>query len=195
MPCERLVRAETTIVDRPFSTTHAAAESTSFCQLLAKIVCCNHHMEIFLNDLFAGERYAVLAAFITYTLCMGSISIIGCIHIRRWPQTKGVLLEDGVTSFGTHTERTYHARVRYEYYVDGKRHIGSRLSPTFISATGTRIAQWQKSGIQRHGSGGVTVFYSPARPHKSYLIKPSLTTIIVVSAVTMVVVMAFWFGL
>ncbi|WP_120499633.1 DUF3592 domain-containing protein [Roseovarius sp. EL26] len=152
-------------------------------------------MEIFWTDLLSGERYAVLSTCIAYVLLMGIISIIGCLRVRRWPHTTGILTEDGVSSFGSGSDRMHAARVRYEYSVDSTPYTGKRLSPFIVHATGTRMAEWQKGGIQRHGGNHVTVFYNPARPHKSYLILPTLIGIIGVFVLITIVVIVLWFAL
>ena len=150
-------------------------------------------MQIFWTDLLNGEHYAVLTACIAYVLLMGIVSITACLRIRCWPQTTGTLKEDGVSSFGG-SDRLHTARVRYEYFVDGIPYTGKRLSPFIVYATGTRMAEWQKSGIQRHDGDNVTVFYNPARPDKSYLIHPTLTGILGVCLLIMIVVIVLWFA-
>lgn len=147
------------------------------------------------NDLSNGENYAVIAACMVYLLLMGGISITVCLRIRRWPHTVGTLTEDGVSSIGSYDERMHAARVRYDYVVNGITYKGKRLSPFYMRATGTKLAEWQKGGIERHGGDRVTVFYNPARPHKSYLIVPSLQAIAGVASGIALVTMLLWFAI
>ncbi len=152
-------------------------------------------MQKFWTDLFNGEQYAVLSACIAYALLMGIVSITACCRIRRWPHTIGKLTEDGVSGIGSYDERMHAARVRYEYSVDGIPYSGERLSPFIVRATGTTMAEWQKGGIQRHESDRVTVFYNPARPHKSYLIVPSGAAIAGIFLLFATAVIVFWFAI
>ena len=149
-------------------------------------------MQIFWTDLLDGERYAVLSVCIAYALLIGIISITACLRIRRWPHTIGTLTEDGISGFGSSSDRMHTARVRYEYSVNGTPYTGKRLSPFIVYATGTRMAEWQKNGIKRHGPDRVTVFYNPARPNKSYLIIPTLTGISGLFLLIMIAVIVLW---
>ena len=149
-------------------------------------------MQAFWTDLLNGERYAVLSVCIAYALLTGIVSITACFRIRRWPHTTGTLTEDGVSSFGSYEDKMHAARVRYDYSVDGIPYTGKRLSPFIMRTTGTKMAEWQKGGIQRHESDRVTVFYNPAAPHKSYLIVPSLTGIAGVFLLVAIVVIVLW---
>lgn len=152
-------------------------------------------MQTFWADLLDGERYAILATCLAYVFVIGIMSIIGCLRIRRWPHTIGTLVEDGVsTSIGSPSERMSSARVRYKYSVADTDYTGKRLSPFVVAATGTKIAEWQKRGIQKLGGDLVTVFYNPARPEKSYLIRPSLTGISGVFLLFTTVAIALWFA-
>lgn len=87
------------------------------------------------------------------------------------------------------------AKVRYEYTVNGVHFAGKRLSPFYVSATGTKMAKWQKGGILRHGDDRVTVFYNPSRPHKAYLIIPTITTILSLCALYVSAALILWYGL
>lgn len=149
-------------------------------------------MEIFWTDLLNGERNAVLSACIAYVLLMCMISIMGCLRMRRWPHTTGTLTEDGFSSIGNSEDRMQAARVRYEYSVNGIPYTGKRLSPFILYATGTKMAKWQKVGIQRHGDDRITVFYNPSRPQKSYLITPKWTGITGICVLTTMVVIVLW---
>lgn len=149
-------------------------------------------MQIFWTDLLNGEHYALLSACIAYVVLMGIISITHYFRIRRWPHTVGTLTEDGVASFGSYSDRMFAARVRYDYFVDGATYTGGRLSPFLILATGTRMAEWQKGGIQRHGGDRITVFYNPARPNKSYLILPTAVGMTGISLLFVIVAPVLW---
>ncbi len=152
-------------------------------------------MQEFWTDLLNGEHYAVLSACIAYALLMGIVSITACFRIRRWPHTIGKLTEDGVSSIGSSDERMHTARVRYEYSVNDISYTGKRLSPFIIRATGTRMAEWQKGGIQKHEGDCVTVFYNPALPHKSYLIVPTWTGVAGVFLLVAIPVFLIWFSI
>ena len=153
-------------------------------------------MQVFWNDLLNGERYALLYTAIAYFSLMGSVGIISCLRIRRWPHTKGTLTEDGISAtVGSPADRMHAARVQYDYTVDGIPYSGRRLSPFIVRATGTSMAEWQKLGIERHGGDRISVFYDPARPYKSYLIVPSLTGILTMFLLIMIAVIVLWFAL
>lgn len=152
-------------------------------------------MDSFWTDLLDGERHAVLSVCITYILILAAWSIIGCLRVRRWPHTTGTLIEDDFTFAGSAEDRMQSAKVRYEYTVNGVHFAGKRLSPFYVSATGTKMAKWQKGGILRHGDDRVTVFYNPSRPHKAYLIIPTITTILSLCALYVSAALILWYGL
>ncbi|WP_282096036.1 DUF3592 domain-containing protein [Epibacterium ulvae] len=152
-------------------------------------------MQEFWNDLCAGERYAVLYVCIAYALAVGVFCVVRCFRMRRWPHTLGRLLEEGVSGYGGGGDGMYAARVKYEYSVDGVFHTGTNLSPFIVQATGTRLAKWQMTGIQRHQGNCVTVFYSPRRPHKSYLIVPSQRAIAGLSLLFASVIVVMWLAI
>jgi len=114
------------------------------------------------------------AAFYTLILCSGSL--IYQIRMRRWPDTKGQLVESGIRKFGG-TERVtsnqdYVSKALYHYDVSGITYDGSRISPwVFVASHNARfVLEKQMSSIQRYSDGSVKVFYNLSNPKKSFLI-------------------------
>ncbi|MBL4671043.1 MAG: hypothetical protein JKX81_02190 [Arenicella sp.] len=61
--------------------------------------------------------------------------------------------------------------VKYEYEVDGKQYVGTRLSPLVVRGqVGPRIKK-QLAKIQYVSNDQVKVFYNNKQPGKSYLVK------------------------
>lgn len=146
-------------------------------------------MSVFIDNVLAGDRTAILTLAALYFVLMGLYSIWFCFRVRSWPSTVATLNHASLSRFGwssTASDQDYRANVGYTFEVDGQRFEGHRLSPTIIiaSANARFLLRWQMKGIERIGEKGARAFYKPSNPKKSYLIVPSLRTIGIV-AVTM----------
>ena len=80
----------------------------------------------------------------------------------------------------------------YEYTVDGNLYKGNRVSPWVMVATHNAkvVLEKQLRKVERSRDGSVSVFYNPANPKKSLLIKPGVfglkvTALIAVGAPTL----------
>jgi len=112
-----------------------------------------------------------------YGVLMGLYSVLFQLRIRCWPRTVGTLHRLGVEVFGGRdavvATRETVGVASYTYAVDGRSYDGTRISAWVMVAGGLgRLLKLQQRGVQRHDGGGVTVFYHPRKPAKSFLIRP-----------------------
>lgn len=107
------------------------------------------------------------------------ILLASCIYqvkLNYWKTTQGQLVGLSVDNFGAKdavvANRSYHTKACYEYWVDGQKYVGKRLSPwVFVTSHNVKkILERQVSSLVVSSDGGVTVFYNPRNPKKSYLI-------------------------
>ena len=137
-------------------------------------------------------RWLIVLFFVTlYCILVAGYSVFFQLRIRRWPSTNGTLSDRSVkvlTRHANHSERDYRASALYEYSVDGKTYQGHRVSSWIVVASHNArfLLHRQLNGIQTLGQDGVVVFYNPAKPAKSYLIKPGLLGLLVTVAVAIV---------
>ncbi|HSX72403.1 MAG TPA: hypothetical protein VLF16_15835 [Pseudomonas sp.] len=126
---------------------------------------------------FAGDGQSIALLGALYVCAVMLSTAIYLWLIWQWPSTRGQLLAQGVAPFGATelvpAQQNHVAKVAYCYEVDGHTYTGNRLSPWKVMAsTNARfVLQTQLRGIQMDESGGVTVFYNPRKPARSYLIR------------------------
>lgn len=86
---------------------------------------------------------------------------------RQWPSAAGTITAAEVRREGTSRNATYVPVVRYEYEVDGRKHVGDRLRAGYLKvgwrSTAERMLQPYPVGA------GVPVRYDPADPDSSLL--------------------------
>ncbi|WP_120499791.1 DUF3592 domain-containing protein [Roseovarius sp. EL26] len=143
-------------------------------------------MNTFLEQLFSGDRDAIILGAAGYFALMAVIAFVRMFWLSRWPSVVGVLHEEGIEGSGmgaTSTdEREYIAMVRYSYSVNGVTYESDRLNAWYVSVTHNlrALLKYQFRGIERHEGANVTVFYNPRKPHKSYLDVPGWRSIVLV---------------
>jgi len=126
-----------------------------------------------------GDKQGILFFICFYALIVCSYSVFFQIRVSRWPETRGALLQSGTTKIGgtdpVKSNQEYVASALYEYVVDGDLYQGKRVSPWVMVASHNAkfLLEKQMRGVHRYADGGVRVFFNPANPKKSYLIKPS----------------------
>ena len=133
----------------------------------------------------SGDKQGVIFFAALYGFIVLTYSLIYQLRITNWPTAKGWLLGASVDKFGTthaiRSEQDYISKALYEYTVDGVVYQGTRVSPWVIVASHNAkfLLERQISKITKNGDGSIQLFYSPGRPSKSFLIKPSLTGMVV----------------
>ncbi len=137
----------------------------------------------FFEKLLDGDKQAILIAASTYFILMGLMSLIYQLRVKSWPMTVGTLETAEISRWGVPrppSDQTYATKVEYTYTVNGEHYTGKRLSPwqIFVTYNLKFVIKWQMSRIIKTSADEVTVFYNPASPDKSYLIKPNTTSII-----------------
>ncbi|MEM6794502.1 MAG: DUF3592 domain-containing protein [Acidobacteriota bacterium] len=126
----------------------------------------------------AGKLQGIWFCAAAYWLLVCGWSVVYQIRIRRWPSTEGVLESASVEEFGgseiVRSDRDYRLESSYTYRVSGVDYSGSRVSPwVFIASNNLGfILRWQLNQVKITSPAGVTVFYNPKRPEKSFLIAP-----------------------
>ena len=148
-------------------------------------------LDSFFAAVFAGDEQAIILLVVIYAALVGLVGLAVCLRIRSWPAASGVLLSSGLETWGAaqrSDEQDYEAVVRYRYSVDGEAFEGKRLSPTYMIASSNLrfLLNWQMSGITRRGADKVDVFYNPAKPEKSFLIKPGIIMLCFLAAITLI---------
>lgn len=136
-------------------------------------------MSAFLDDLFSGDRDAIILAAAGYFALMGMVSLVVIFRLSRWPSVVGVLHEEGIEGS---RELSYTTMVRYSYSVDGVTYEGDRLSAWYMMVTHNlrALLKLQFRLIERHEGANITVFYNPREPQKSYLVVPGWRSVVVV---------------
>lgn len=125
-----------------------------------------------------GDKQGFMFFVCLYALVVCSYSVFFQLRVARWPETKGALLQNGVSKIGgtdpVRSNQEYVASALYEYVVDGTRYQGKRVSPWVMVASNNAkfLLEKQMRRIYRYADGGVSVFFNPNNPKKSYLIKP-----------------------
>jgi len=89
---------------------------------------------------------------------------------RHWPSTTGRVLAASVEASRRvgRSGVSFYPAVMYEYYVDGQRYVGNRIS--FGTRMGTGVRSWVESQVERYPAGSeVEVFYNPTNPADAVL--------------------------
>lgn len=125
-----------------------------------------------------GDKQGFMFFICLYALVVCGYSMFFQLRVARWPETKGALLQNGVSKIGgtepVRSNQEYVASALYEYVVDGTLYQGKRVSPWVMVASHNAkfLLERQMRGIYQYADGGVRVFFNPNNPKKSYLIKP-----------------------
>ena len=145
-------------------------------------------MITFLENLFAGDRDAILLAAAGYFGLMGMIVSVRMIRLSQWPSVVGELHEEGIENAGIGAisvdEREYSAKVRYSYTVDGVRFENDQLNPWYVRVSHNlrALLKLQFRGIERLGDARVRIYYNRHDPQKSYLDVPGWKSILLVAS-------------
>jgi len=116
------------------------------------------------------EQMAILG-FVIYMVSMITYSSIRSRRINAWPHVIGKLLNADVEYLNTVERGSAWEDVKYEYEVDGKQYVGTRLSPLVVRGqVGLRIKK-QLAKIQYVSNDQIKVFYNDKKPGESYLVK------------------------
>lgn len=107
------------------------------------------------------------------------------IRVRRWRHTTGQLRHLGIRRLGgtdIHpADQDYVPDALYDYQVNGKPYQGREISVWKMSASGvlTGSAMLLAKRVRATSDGTVDVYYHPGKPHKSLLLRPGTTTLLV----------------
>ena len=130
----------------------------------------------YFEHLIVDEDNAVALIAMAYFALMGVYSLIHMHRISKWPSVIGKLHEENIigSGVGSHDETSYRATVHYTYFVDGVPYENDKINTwhILVSHNLRGLLKWQFRDIDRHDSSGVTVFYHPSKPEKSYLVVP-----------------------
>jgi len=119
-----------------------------------------------------------------YFVLMGVWVLTRNMRVHHWPYVAGKMVaahtgtgHKPVENFTTRDrvfDRTITNWVEYEYSVDGVTYAGTRVSFTQIrgNLAAKPLLKRQMNRISWLENGDVKVFYNPAKPHQSVLIKP-----------------------
>jgi hypothetical protein len=156
------------------------------------------HTQAMWQQLWQGEVQGVVFWGAVYCFVVGLFSLVYQLRIRHWPVATGVLAKAGVERWGgaewVKSDQEYSLKAAYVYRVDGQVHEGHRVSPWVVVASHNArfLLESQLKGVQRHADGTVSVFYNPRRPHKSYLIRPGWTGLLVTWVITLGPALYYW---
>lgn len=137
----------------------------------------------YFQDMFVlasnGEVQGVFFYAAVYAFLVLTYSLVFQLRIASWPSVVGELIDGRISEFGKENapvERDYKVAVSYNYRVGNKEYSGKRLSPwVFVTNNNAAfILKSQLNKITESADGGVTVYYNPRKPRKSFLIKPGL---------------------
>lgn len=147
----------------------------------------------------AGEVQGIFFYAAVYAVLVLALSLRYQLRVAAWPAVRGRLIDARVRALGA-TEivlvnRDYLASTRYEYTVDGTTYQGNRLSPWQIVATHNLrvLLRKQLQRIDSDPDGGVTVYYDPKNPRKSFLVKPGRAGIAFTAALAVGIALLYWF--
>ena len=134
-----------------------------------------------------GDKQGVLFFVAVYMLLVVGYSLIFQLRVRSWPSVKGVLIDEKMEVMMPdvlQSEQNYRVSALYNYRIAEKAYEGSRVSTwTVVASHNMRfLLKMQLDKIKKTGDTGVTVYYKPNKPVKSYLIKPGFTGLIVTFA-------------
>ncbi|MBD1389446.1 DUF3592 domain-containing protein [Neiella sp. HB171785] len=133
-----------------------------------------------------------------YALVVCSYSLWFQIRTRKWPTTKGKLVQMGVKKFGANVavraNQDYVGDALYIYSVLNKHYEGSRISPwVFVASHNARfILEKQQAQVQIGADGGVNVYYNPRNPKKSYLIVAGKTGMVITILLGALPSISYW---
>jgi hypothetical protein len=86
---------------------------------------------------------------------------------RKWPSTKGTILSRRMTTGSGELPLTYHADIRYEYHVNGRRYESGKIS---YKGYGSTNADRASGTLEKYKSvSQVTVYYNPRNPKEAVL--------------------------
>lgn len=147
-----------------------------------------------------GDKQAVLFFCSVYAAVTLGYSAVRQAGARGWPTTRGVLAEAAVKKFGATEwavgEQDYRVAALYTYQVNGETYEGKRVSPWVVVASHNArfILQRQLSRIRRLEGNTVEVFFNPARPGKSFLVRPGKFGLSVTFVLAVAPLAVYWYA-
>ena len=134
----------------------------------------------------SGSTVLIIAAM--YFSAVGLFGLVTQMRVLNWPMTTGRLSKRTLASMGPRMlaeDEQFEADVEYSYQVSGTSYDGDRLSPWQLLASFNlkSLVKWQMKGITEVSDGEVEVYYDPAAPEKSFLIKPGMLGLAFTAAV------------
>lgn len=144
-----------------------------------------------------GDEQGIIFYGAVYFLLIAGYSAIFQMKVRRWPSTRGNLIDSnvkgGVVGRGT-SDQSFTIDVLYEYTVGGIKYKGNRLSVVtiMVSYNLRLLLKKRLKGITKNDDGSVVVFYNANNPQKSFLIKPGLFILTFTWLVAILPAFYFW---
>lgn len=119
------------------------------------------------------SEFAIACGFTLYLILALSFSYLKTAKIKRWPYVIGRLSIAEVEYLHMVERGSAWTNVSYQYEVDGKEYVGTRLSPLqVLGQVGPKIRK-QLSKIEYVSARHVKVYYDVNDPSQSYLVRES----------------------
>ncbi len=124
-----------------------------------------------------GDEQSIILLAVIYVLLVCSYSVIWQMRVNAWPSVTGRLEKLGLRKFGAteyvRANQDYVSDALYTYQVNGQEYKGKRVSPwVMVASYNLRgLLRLQNKGVGVHSANEVTVYYNPAKPEKSFLVK------------------------
>lgn len=140
-----------------------------------------HYLQEKFELALRGDAEGVLFWVALYFLVTLLYSLLFQIRVSHWPCTKGTLFSNDIVKWAgkdwKKSDQLYKLSVRYSYHIAGTQFDGTRVSPWHILASynSKSLLERQLSNIEKSSASEVVVYYDPANPAKSFLVKPSTT--------------------
>jgi hypothetical protein len=141
-------------------------------------------IELLISQIQEGNKFTITLGVSSFCTLATLWSLFYQYRVWNWPFTYGVLLGGEVKAVGgrewAKTDQNYHAVVDYRYKVNGIEYAGNRLSAMAMVASHNAKALLAKQlkGVEYQGDQ-VKIYFNPENPKKSFLIRGSLTQVIV----------------
>jgi Protein of unknown function (DUF3592) len=141
-------------------------------------------IDLLISQIQEGNKLAI-ALSVSGVCALASLwSLFFQYRVWNWPYTYGELLGSEVKAVGgkewAKTDQDYHAVVDYRYQVNGIEYAGNRLSAMAMVAShnAKALLARQLKGVEFQ-EDQVKVYFNPENPKKSFLIRGSLTQVVV----------------
>ncbi|MEQ8288296.1 MAG: DUF3592 domain-containing protein [Gammaproteobacteria bacterium] len=122
-------------------------------------------------------------------------------RVEEWPGVQGKIVlsevktcvsKQGGFSDNVSKFKNFEASVKYTYEVDGRRFVGSEINPGGQLAT-YMSERAQSKAATYHKGAEVLVFYNPDNPQEAYLEKNEETSLLVIGASSVFIVVGLMF--